>query len=156
MGQWRQLAHSQADEIERLEVRCLKLYNANEKQHERIAKMEVENAKLSNYMNRGADSVKAYQSRLKHSREGRMTMNKHVELVKKWLADPDSVTQEELEKNRDAAAAADQSLPRRSADAAAYYASAAAAYAAAADANAAYYAADAAYWVKKYEALEAK
>jgi hypothetical protein len=69
----------------------------------------------------------------------RMTMNKHVELVKKWLADPSSVTLKELEKNRDAAAAA--------------YDAADAYYAAAADA--AYYADDAAAdWVKRYEDLE--
>mgnify|MGYP003692425123 CR=1 FL=1 len=30
-------------------------------------------------------------------------MNKHIELVKKWLADPKSVTQQELQDNRDAA-----------------------------------------------------
>jgi hypothetical protein len=28
-------------------------------------------------------------------------MNKHVELVKRWLDDPDSVTQEELDLNAD-------------------------------------------------------
>ena len=31
-------------------------------------------------------------------------MNKHIELVKKWLDDPDSVTKEELKANADAAA----------------------------------------------------
>jgi hypothetical protein len=30
-------------------------------------------------------------------------MNKHIELVKKWLADPESVSLEELEANREAA-----------------------------------------------------
>ena len=30
-------------------------------------------------------------------------MNKHIELVKKWLANKDSVTQEELEANAEAA-----------------------------------------------------
>jgi hypothetical protein len=54
-------------------------------------------------------------------------MNKHIELVKKWLDDPNSVTKKELIENADAAAYA--------------------AYAAAADA------ANAAYWVKKYEEL---
>jgi len=54
-------------------------------------------------------------------------MNKHIELVKKWLADNDSVTQQELDDNRDAAAA--------------YYA--------AADVVAA----NAEYWVKRYEEL---
>ena len=33
-------------------------------------------------------------------------MNKHIELVKKWLADNDSVTQQELEDNRVASNAA--------------------------------------------------
>ena len=64
-------------------------------------------------------------------------MNKHIELVKKWLANPDSVTVDELKANADAAYAA-----------AAYDAYAAdAAYAA----YAAY--AAAAYWVEKYEEL---
>jgi len=31
-------------------------------------------------------------------------MNKHIELVEKWLADPDSVTQEKLEANAEKAA----------------------------------------------------
>ena len=59
-------------------------------------------------------------------------MNKHIELVKKWLADKDSVSQEELQSNSDAA------------------------YAAAYVADAAAYAADtakAAYYVKQYEEL---
>ena len=54
-------------------------------------------------------------------------MNIHIELVKKWLADPDSVTQEELDDNRDAANSA---------------------YAATADA------AYTEYWVKRYEELK--
>jgi len=70
-------------------------------------------------------------------------MNIHIELVKKWLDSPGSVTRQELKDNRAAAY-----------DAAAYAADAAyAAYAAAADA----YAADAyaaAYWVKRYEELK--
>jgi hypothetical protein len=33
-------------------------------------------------------------------------MNKHIELVKKWLADPESVSLEELEANREAATVA--------------------------------------------------
>ena len=58
-------------------------------------------------------------------------MNKHIELVKKWLDDPDSVTREELRENSDSAYAA--------------YAAADDAYAAyAAAALAADYAADAA------------
>tara|TARA_R110002072_G_scaffold152445_1_gene302097 strand:+ start:5416 stop:5580 length:165 start_codon:yes stop_codon:yes gene_type:complete len=51
-------------------------------------------------------------------------MNKHIELVKKWLDDNDSVSQEELENNRSAASAA------------------------------AFYAADVAHWVKRYEELK--
>ena len=30
-------------------------------------------------------------------------MNKHIELVENWLADPDSVTREQLKANRDSA-----------------------------------------------------
>ena len=91
-------------------------------------------------------------------------MNKHIELVKKWLADPDSVTQEELKQNctdadaaayaaAEAAAAAAYAAYAAAAYAAAYIADAAAAadaYADAADADAA------AYWVERYEALEKK
>jgi hypothetical protein len=70
-------------------------------------------------------------------------MNKHIELVKKWLDNPDSVTQQELKDNRAAAYAA------------AYAASAAV------DARSAYTtsvavdarSADAEYWVKLYEEL---
>jgi len=73
-------------------------------------------------------------------------MNKHIELVKKWLADPDSVTQEELDDNRDAA---------NSAYAATVYSatvySAYAAYAANAAADAR--SADAEYWIERYEEL---
>ena len=69
-------------------------------------------------------------------------MNKHIELVKKWLADPDSVTQKELEDNRDAAYAY--------ATAEAYYATA---FKAAAD-YAVYGADDAAkHWVKRYDKI---
>ena len=60
-------------------------------------------------------------------------MNKHIELVKKWLADPESVTRQELEDNRDAAWAA---------------------YADDAYAVHAYDAANAAYWIKRYEELK--
>ena len=65
-------------------------------------------------------------------------MNKHIELVKKWLDDPNSVTKKELNENSAAA------------EAAAFAADAA---------DAAYYTADAseadsaAYWIKKYEEL---
>ena len=73
-------------------------------------------------------------------------MNIHIELVKKWLADSESVSQKELKVNRIAAFAAS--------DANAYAASANAADAA--DANAAAYSSadDAAYWVERYEALK--
>ena len=85
-------------------------------------------------------------------------MNPHIELVKKWLADSDSVSLEELKENKKAAW--DASI--YAASSAIGYAAYDAAYAAAA-ANAAYdaaYAADAAYWrseaikrVKKYGEL---
>jgi len=65
-------------------------------------------------------------------------MNKHIELVKKWLADPESVTQEELKANAEAAAA---------------YAEAYATAAWAAEDAATYAAAAAAHWVKKYEEM---
>ena len=68
-------------------------------------------------------------------------MSKHIELVKKWLDDPNSVTKKELIENADAAAYAAYAAS------AAYDAPDYAAYAAAADA------ANAAYWVKKYEEL---
>ena len=61
-------------------------------------------------------------------------MNKHIELVKKWLDDPDSVTVDELRENSESAYAA-------------YAAYAAAAYAAYAAAD------DAAKYVKRYEEL---
>ena len=72
-------------------------------------------------------------------------MYKHIELVKKWLADPASVSQEELKDNRAAAVNA-ASYVAYAADAADAAAAAAAAYDAAFD-----YAADAAYWVKRYD-----
>jgi len=79
-------------------------------------------------------------------------MNNHIELVKKWLADNDSVTQKELKDNRAAAYAA-ATAAYTAAYANAYAADAADAAAAAYDA--AYdYAADAAYWVKRYEELK--
>ena len=61
-------------------------------------------------------------------------MNKHIELVKKWLDDPDSVTVDELRENSESA----------------YDAYAAAAADAAYDA---YDAADAKYYVEKYEEI---
>ena len=69
-------------------------------------------------------------------------MNEHIELVKKWLNDPDSVTLDELNANATAA---------RTAAYAAAYADTCAAYTAARD-----FARDAArvsYWVKEYEEL---
>jgi len=63
-------------------------------------------------------------------------MNKHIELVKKWLEDKDSVSLEELEANSNAAAKA-----------VSYYTAATNAAI-----NAANYADDAAYWVKKDDA----
>ena len=103
-------------------------------------------------------------------------MNIHIKLVKKWLADPTSVTQQELEDNRDAADAATDAAYADAAHAAtdaayadaahaahaayayAAYAYAAATYAAYAAAAAAAYAAydddaDAKKWVKRYEEL---
>ena len=79
-------------------------------------------------------------------------MNIHIELVKKWLADPASVTQQELEDNRKAAVyAVTYAAAAKAADAYAVYA---ATYAAkAADAYATTYAAKAAAWVKRYEEL---
>ena len=71
-------------------------------------------------------------------------MSIYIELVKKWLADNDSVSQEELKDNRVAA----------------YACAAADAYAveaacAAADADVTVTSADsAAYWVKRYEAIK--
>ena len=76
--------------------------------------------------------------------------NKHIELVKKWLADKDSVSRDELidelVTNEDAARAA-----LAAANAAAYAANVA--YNAAANAANAANAARAAHWVKRYEEL---
>tara|TARA_B110000285_G_scaffold105453_1_gene120007 strand:- start:169 stop:393 length:225 start_codon:yes stop_codon:yes gene_type:complete len=70
--------------------------------------------------------------------------NKHIELVKKWLADNDSVSLEELDENDNAAsAAAADSVPAY----AAY-----AAYVAANDPTAAN-APDPSYWVERYEEM---
>ena len=77
-------------------------------------------------------------------------MNKHIELVKKWMADKDSVTQQELSDNRASAYAAYAACAAAVAVAAANAAYAAYAYA---DADAAYWADKAAYWVKRYEEL---
>ena len=64
-------------------------------------------------------------------------MNKHIELVKRWLANPKSVTVEELKANSDAAAART----------AVYAANAAR------DAARAATAAEAAFWVKRYKGM---
>lgn len=80
-------------------------------------------------------------------------MNKHIELVKKWLADNDSVTQQELDDNRttaDAAFCAAADAAFCAADAADYAANAAKA-AKAADAD---NADNAEYWIKRYEELK--
>tara|TARA_R110000824_G_scaffold275313_2_gene463994 strand:- start:500 stop:760 length:261 start_codon:yes stop_codon:yes gene_type:complete len=82
--------------------------------------------------------------------------NKHIEIVKKWLADKNSVSPEELD------AAADDAAYSVAYDATGTYAAAKAANAADAAANATdalrgcvgtAYAADAAYWVKRFEEL---
>ena len=75
-------------------------------------------------------------------------MKQHIEIVKKWLADKDSVSLEELKANADAANADVSAY----ADAYAAYADAAEAADAAADA-AAYAAHDVAYYIKRYEEL---
>ena len=75
-------------------------------------------------------------------------MNKHIELVKKWLADPESVTQQELDDNLDAADCAYHAdFYEAASSAAAYCAYYATDFAAAADA------AYTEYWVKRYEEL---
>ena len=65
-------------------------------------------------------------------------MNKHIELVKKWLADNDSVSLEELEANKKSAYTA-------------YYAARSAA--SVVTCSAAYANTFSAYWVKRYEEL---
>jgi len=75
-------------------------------------------------------------------------MNKHIELVKKWLENNESVSSEELQANKKAAAATYAAYADADSAGTAY----AAVYAAAAKAyHAAYHAADAEYWVKQYE-----
>ena len=79
-------------------------------------------------------------------------MNKHIEIVKKWLADKSSVSLEELQANKKAAYAvyaAANSAAAEAAYIACAYASDASAYAD----YAAVYAAKAAYWVRRYEGL---
>lgn len=80
-------------------------------------------------------------------------MNKHIKLIKKYLADNDSVTPEQLQNSRASAdAAADAAY---AAAEAAAYADTAASYTRHRDARAEalYYAAD---WVKRYEELSNK
>ena len=81
-------------------------------------------------------------------------MNIHIELVKKWLADNDSVTFEELKANK--AAARDAYLVavlhRHAARSDAYWAAVRAAYWAAAEA--AYWAYKAAYWADDTDEFE--
>ena len=86
-------------------------------------------------------------------------MNKHIELVKKWLADPKSVAQQELQDNRTAADAAfyvaDASYAINDDDAKYWFKR----YVAARVADASYAAAiaqsaNAAYWVGRYEELK--
>ena len=81
-------------------------------------------------------------------------MNKHIELVKKWLKDKDSVSLEELKANKEAAAYGYDAADEAYYAAAAYYDAADVAYSDAADAAAdtAAYAAIT-YWIKKYEEL---
>jgi len=74
--------------------------------------------------------------------------NEYIEVVKRWLADKDSVSQEELKANADAAWAAYDAAVYDAADDAAY-AAADAAYDDALYAAALY----ADYWVKRYEEL---
>ncbi len=73
-------------------------------------------------------------------------MNKHIEVVKKWLNDPASVSQKELRHN------ADDSLDTARAEAAARWGLTDYAFSAA-HAAAAFDPADAAYWVEEYEEL---
>ncbi len=86
------------------------------------------------------------------------TPQETIELVKKWLYDPESVSKEELQKAADVtAAAADDAYAADDVNAAAAYAANAAAANAANAAYAAAYAADdAKNWVKKYEKLAHK
>ena len=73
--------------------------------------------------------------------------NKHIELVKKWLVDNDSVSRDELVMNANAAYDADYTE-------AAYSAAYSATYSADADAAAeTAYGADASLWVKRFEEL---
>ena len=76
-------------------------------------------------------------------------INPHISLVKRWLANNDSVTLQELKDNRESAYADGNAAETLYAASAA--ASAAAAAEAATEAGAS--AADAAYWIRRYEGL---
>ena len=78
-------------------------------------------------------------------------MNKHIELVKKWLDDPSSVTVRELKENAKAAAVYDAAA--YATNAADTFAAAFAAYDAAVRAAYDADAADAEHYVEKYEEI---
>ena len=91
-------------------------------------------------------------------------MNKHIELVKKWLDKPESVSLEELKANKDAAKAAIAAKAAKADKAAAVYGSDWATYWAVRAATATYWAtfeaAETTYWrnlaikyIEKYEEL---
>ena len=86
-------------------------------------------------------------------------MNKHIAVVKLWLADADSVTLQELRENRLAAsdaAAANAAVAAAAADADAAAAAAAAIAATEAEVSATVFLEanrDVAHWVKRYEKL---
>ena len=78
-------------------------------------------------------------------------MNKHIEVVKKWVADNDSVSKKELRANFSAASDAVHAAEAEQAAAKAVVEGADAVFLAAH--AAAFDPAQAAYWVKKYEEL---
>ena len=80
-------------------------------------------------------------------------MNKHTELVKKWLEDKDSVSLEELGSNAYAASYAAYVAAHAASYAASYAAYHAVKSASDADSYATYHAAKSADWVKRYEEL---
>ena len=83
-------------------------------------------------------------------------MTENIELIKKWLANPASVTQKELDDNLTAATKQYYADAANATYAAVFYAANAsydAAYAATATAA---WSNDAAYWVKLYEELKEK
>jgi len=86
--------------------------------------------------------------RIGFSKEGRM--NEHIEVVKKWLADNDSVSKKELRANFSAASDAVHAAEAAQAAAKAVVEGADAAFLAA---DAAARGASADYWVKRYEEL---